>query len=101
MLLGSAVLELIIGLTFVYLLLSLIVSALNEWIAGMLKLRAKTLREGIGALLEDHNFQNLAKDFYQHPLVTGLTQQGKNSLPSYISSGSSLPTGRYPWARLA
>ena len=59
----------------------------GKWIAGILKLRAKTLREGIGALLEDPNFQNLAGEFYAHPLVTGLTQKGKNSLPSYISAG--------------
>ena len=47
MLFGSNILEVAVGLTFLYVLLALICSALNEWIAGILSLRSKTLREGI------------------------------------------------------
>ena len=45
MLLNSAVLEVIVGLFFVYLLLALICSAISEWTAGILALRARMLRE--------------------------------------------------------
>jgi len=83
---GSAILEVIIGLAFVYFLFSLITSALNEWIAGILQLRSKTLREGILNLLDDPNAQGLAQDFFSHPLVRGLCRQGQNNLPSYIPS---------------
>lgn len=87
MLLNSAVLEVIVGIFFVYLLLALICSALNEWMAGILALRAKTLREGIANLLDDPTSQALAGEFYRHPLVQGLSRkrgEGSRNLPSYI-----------------
>ena len=46
------ILDVAIGLAFLYLLLSLLTTTLNEWIAGAFKLRAKTLRRGIARLLE-------------------------------------------------
>lgn len=88
MLLGSTILEIALGLALVYLLLAVICSTLNEWIAGILKLRAKTLQEGIANLLEDPEVKGLAKQFFAHPLVKGLTRQGKNSFPSYIPAST-------------
>jgi len=85
MILGSAVLEVVIGMAFVYLLLSVLCSAVNEWIAGILKLRSETLRDGIKNLLNDPDAQNLAKDFIAHPLIKGLSPGGKG-FPSYISA---------------
>lgn len=79
MLLGSTVVEVATGLFFVYLLLSLLCSGINEWIAGILKLRAKTLREGIVNLLDD---PDLVASFYNHPLIRGLSRS--DGLPSYI-----------------
>lgn len=79
---GSEVLDVAIGLVFIYLLLSLICSAINEWIARICALRSKTLEEGIRNLLSD---PDLAKKFYQHPLIKGLARQGKGK-PSYIPS---------------
>jgi len=83
---GSAILEVIIGLAFVYFLFSLITSTLNEWIASVLQLRSKTLREGIQNLLHDPNAENLAQDFFEHPLVRGLYLHSKERFPSYIPS---------------
>jgi hypothetical protein len=88
MLFGSNILEVAVGLTFLYVLLALICSALNEWIAGILSLRSKTLREGIANLLEDPNAQGLAKQFFEHPLVKGLARKGKNDFPSYIPAST-------------
>lgn len=75
---GSTVLEIAIGIAFVYLLVSLIITAANELIASLLKWRAKTLKRGIAKLLEDPNF---AEQLYNHPLIQGL-----GTIPSYIPS---------------
>ncbi len=50
---GSEVLDAAIGLIFIYCLLSLVCTLINEWIAGVFKLRAKTLEDGIASLLRD------------------------------------------------
>lgn len=83
MILGSAILEVVIGMAFIYLMFSVLCSALNEWLAGILKLRAETLRDGIKTLLSDPDAQHLAKDFFAHPLIKGLSPGGKD-FPSYI-----------------
>ncbi|MGH9454613.1 MAG: hypothetical protein ACRD2O_11665 [Terriglobia bacterium] len=83
---GSQIVEIAFGLIFVYLLFSVICSALNEVVAWIFDLRAKTLRNGIDKLLADPNVQGLATGIYNHPLVRGLYQGGRP--PSYISSRS-------------
>ncbi len=82
--LGSAILEVGIGITFIYLFLSLIGTAINEFISGVFKLRSKNLEEGIRSILNDPDGKGLAKEFYDHPLVNGLTKDRRK--PSYISS---------------
>ena len=44
---ASSTIDVALGLIFFYVILSLIVSSVQEWIASLLKLRAKTLRKGI------------------------------------------------------
>ena len=53
MLFGSTMLEVAIGMVFVYLLLSLLCSAINEYIEATLNYRGKNLRKGIELLLND------------------------------------------------
>lgn len=78
---GLQVLDVGLGLVFVYLFLSLTCTAATELIAGILKLRAKTLTQGIGNLLRDSDIQ---KKLFQHPLIKSLSVgEGK---PSYIPS---------------
>ncbi|HYV43135.1 MAG TPA: hypothetical protein VEO02_15225 [Thermoanaerobaculia bacterium] len=79
---GLNILDTAIGLVFVYLLLSLTCTALNEWIAGMLSRRSKTLYEGIKTLLEDPKKPTLLADFYAHPLVQDLHVADK--MPAYV-----------------
>lgn len=55
MLFGSTVLEVAIGIIFIYLLLSLICSAANEFMATNTKRRAWMLEQGIRNLLLDEN----------------------------------------------
>ena len=47
---GSQILEIAMGLIFVFLLFSIICSTLNEALAGILDLRARTLKQGIEKL---------------------------------------------------
>ncbi|HEY0323996.1 MAG TPA: hypothetical protein VGC66_23815 [Pyrinomonadaceae bacterium] len=68
MLFGSTVLEVAIGMIFIYLLLSLICSAANEVIATNTKRRAWMLEEGIRNLLRD---DNLNKQLTQDSLEKG------------------------------
>lgn len=85
---GLDMLDVVIGTIFVFLLLSLICTAVNEIIEGFLKKRASELALGIRELLNDPEGNGLAKNLYEHPLVFGLfkgayTVTGSN-LPSYI-----------------
>ena len=70
-------LDVVVGVSFVYLLLALICTTANEWIAGVRGLRAKTLERGVGQLLGP-----LAAEFYRHPLIATLSEPGRK--PSYI-----------------
>lgn len=74
-------LDIAIGLSFVYLLLSLIVTTVNEMIAALLQKRAKFLEEGVSQLLMDPEIQ---KAIYQHPLIKSLSNDKKVLRPSYI-----------------
>ncbi|HEX5735735.1 MAG TPA: hypothetical protein VF131_23105 [Blastocatellia bacterium] len=76
MLLGSNLLEVAIGMIFVYLLLSLLCSALSELIESLIKFRARDLEKGVGKLL---NNPELTKNFFNHPLIKPLGEK-----PSYI-----------------
>jgi hypothetical protein len=51
--LGSPILDVAIGLSFVFFLLSVIASAIGEGIASVLNLRGKTLEEGLKGMLKD------------------------------------------------
>ena len=75
-------LDVAIGLVFVYLVLSLAVTALNELFAAAFKRRALLLRAGITHLLDDE----LTTRVYAHPLIRSL-YKGKTG-PSYIPSRS-------------
>jgi len=82
-------LDVAIGIAFVYLLVSLLCSAIVEGAEAILKRRAKDLERGIGELLRDND---LVAKLYSHPLINGLfkgdyTPRMRN-LPSYIPSRS-------------
>jgi hypothetical protein len=81
---GSTILDVAIGIIFIYLLVSLVISAINELIAAKLKSRATNLSQGIQALLQDPSQAGWVAKVYQHPLIQSLSQP--NSKPSYIPS---------------
>ena len=99
---GSEILDVAIGVMFVFLLVSLIASAVREGIEAWMKSRATHLEQGIRELLHDPRATGLARSLYEHPMVsvlyhgtyepidtitwwtTALTRNKK--LPSYIPS---------------
>ena len=87
--LGSEVLDVGIGLILIYLLLSVMASAMNEAIESLIKMRAVNLELGIRELLHD---PALAKQIYGHPLICGLYRgkyrSGARNLPSYLPPSS-------------
>jgi hypothetical protein len=76
------IVDVAIGVIFLYLTLSLIITASNELLASVLARRQKTLILGIRNLLGD----DLTAKLYQHPLIRSLCNDDK--LPSYIPSRS-------------
>ncbi|MCA1613220.1 MAG: hypothetical protein LC800_03480 [Acidobacteria bacterium] len=110
---GSTVLEVAIGMIFVYLLMSLLCSAVNEYIELKLQHRSKNLWRGIQLLLNGEINErkerpdmiaagpgvappppppgqtppklDIASELYQHGLVRALFRD-ERSLPSYIPS---------------
>ena len=87
--LGSNVLDVIIGLVLVYLLLSLVTSSVREVLAGIWKTRARYLKKGISELLggDGQRSPELVEAFYQHPRIFALYHSNEKN-PSYIPSRS-------------
>lgn len=86
---GSGILDTVIGLMFVFLLVSMLVTIMNEMIAAFFLSRARWLRLGIERLLGTE----WAKQMYAHPLIEGTAQNGDavaagRDGPSYIPSRS-------------
>ena len=105
--LNSTTIEVAIGMALVFLLLSLICTAINEVFAGLLSTRAKSLESGIESLFtkaaikaKDEKGNPVSKTLtaalYEHGLIQSLYRSGtglaleitsKNAtLPSYIPS---------------
>src|SRR5215207_563864 len=66
MILNSAIVEVIIGMVFVYSLLSILVTQINMVISNVLNLRAKHLKKAVKDLLLDPTIQ---ARFLTHPLI--------------------------------
>ncbi|HZP05652.1 MAG TPA: hypothetical protein VFB43_12195 [Terracidiphilus sp.] len=87
---GSDILDIVIGMVFVFLLLSLICSGLNEFLEALVKNRARDLERGIRELIGDpENATNFVDKIYNHGLVNSLfkgcySSDKKRNLPSYI-----------------
>jgi hypothetical protein len=80
---GSQVLEVVIGLTLIYLVLSIGCSGIKEVIAAMFSLRSKTLEEGVRNMLKNGQTDYTAQ-LFGHPLIQATALEGQK--PSYISA---------------
>lgn len=92
---GSVVLEVFLGLAFLFLTLSLVVTTAQEMLAGLLGMRSANLIEGVRNLLNDPDGKTtgLSKRIFEHPLVKGLYKGRAGSSmgifgrgPSYVPS---------------
>ena len=81
---GIEILEVVIGLIFVYLLLSLLAAAINEIVMRWLYSRGRNLQIALQTMLGDET-GDLSHRFFHHPLIYTLKKRGHPSFPSYIS----------------
>ncbi|MBD2385870.1 hypothetical protein [Cylindrospermum sp. FACHB-282] len=96
------VLDVAIGLIFIYLILSLLASEIQELITTILQWRAVHLKKSIEILVagdatksEDPSVIKLVNDLYEHPLIKSVNQEAKGFLTTlprkFIWFLSSLP----------
>ena len=83
---SNVYLDVAIGLVFIYLLYSLLVTAIQEMISSLLNFRGKVLYKAIRKMLCDKGEDVLAQKFFNHPLLKKLTFHRNNSFPSYLNS---------------
>src|SRR5947209_3833362 len=87
--LGSEILEVAIGLVFVFLIASLTATTIREIIESILKTRAIHLERGLRQLLDDPDGEGVTKELFDHPLLFGLfsgTYRPSQLQPMYRSS---------------
>jgi hypothetical protein len=77
---GSTIVDVAIGVVFVYLLLGLVVTAGTELLASWLNWRADNLRAGLRRMLDPA----LARELCDHPMIRKLAKSDRG--PSYIPS---------------
>jgi hypothetical protein len=87
--LNSFILDVVAGLIFAFLAVSLMTSTIVEAIASATKWRSRTLLAGVKDLVNDPKFGGLARTLYGHALVNprgpGGTEPDKHK-PAYIDS---------------
>jgi hypothetical protein len=89
---GSQVLEVALGLVFIYFVFSLVCSALQELVSTILGWRAEHLERGLRQMLhgELSGERAVIDDLLDHPRIQELTKSSKlrktKPLPSYISA---------------
>jgi hypothetical protein len=75
-------LDTVVGVIFIFLLFSLVVSAAQEVVAAWLRLRGRALETGLNAMLENLGGPKLVSDFWAHGFIATLQPSGKT--PSYL-----------------
>jgi hypothetical protein len=80
------ILEVVIGLVFLWLVISLATMSFQEWIANAINLRGNTLQKAIAQML---NSKDMLRKFYEYPLIANLyplpKKPGRKArLPSHI-----------------
>lgn len=77
----GAIAEVAIGIIFVWIVLSLTTIQIQEWIIMWLDKRARDMEDAIHEMLAN---PNLKAQFYDHPVIRGLTAKKKRKEPSKI-----------------
>lgn len=104
--LNSSILDIVIGLIFIYLLYSLLATIIQEIIASQFSFRAKILERAVFRMLEDENKfaskfrsvwylfkktgngglkNSMSYEYYKHPLILFLGESDCRGKPAYIN----------------
>lgn len=104
--LNSSILDIVIGLIFIYLLYSLLATIIQEIIASQFAFRAKILERAVFRMLEDENKfaskfrsvwylfkktgngglkNSMSYEYYKHPLILFLGESDCRGKPAYIN----------------
>ncbi|HBY54957.1 MAG TPA: hypothetical protein DEH15_21335 [Marinilabiliales bacterium] len=104
--LNSGIIDIVIGLVFIYLLYSLLATLIQEIIASHFGFRGKMLERAIFRMLEDETKFNskftsvlylfrksgnggvkhsISYEYYKHPLILFLGERDNNGKPAYIN----------------
>ena len=92
----STVLDVAIGVVFLYLLLALLVTTVQEFVASALRMRSTNLYDAIASMLKgtvtapgnatgggparsDPEARKLVNEFFSHPLITNLTRSAEEA----------------------
>jgi len=88
-------LNLVIGLIFIYLTLSLVASEIQEILTTLLQWRAAHLRKSIEILLtggegtaNDEKVKKIVKDLYENPLIKNISQESKEGIEALLRVAS-------------
>ena len=103
---GSVILDVAIGMVYIYLLLSLVASVINEALAGLVQSRAANLQRGLRSLLSGDSIEagalTLVDNIYNHGLIRGLYQDpAKDYGGKVLSLWSGFRLTLQRWARIA
>jgi hypothetical protein len=82
---NSPILDTVITLVFIYLVLDILASSIQEFISQQLKSRGKMLQSAISEVLDDRRNKNFGYLLYQNPMID-LLRRDQKDLPSYIDS---------------
>jgi hypothetical protein len=95
---GSDILEVAIGIVFIFLIISIVCAAIREGLESILKTRAAYLEAGIREMLGDRGGGGLAAQIYAHPIVSGLFSEDyrppaiRSGLSWLLARGRNLPS---------
>jgi hypothetical protein len=77
------IVQTVIAIVVVYLVFSIIVYVIVEWIAGLLHLRGNMLKDAVINMFENTAYKELGEQIFNHPQIESLRTR-RDKLPSYI-----------------
>lgn len=86
------ILDVAIGVIFVYILVSIVCTAIREGIEAGMKTRAVYLERGLRDLLHEKTSDGTVRKLYEHPLIFGLFSGDYRNPKSRIGLGYNLPS---------
>jgi hypothetical protein len=89
--LQNAAIDVAIGLILMYLMLSLLCTVANEFIATKLKLRSSTLKDALQKLIDDPTLLN---NFYEHGLIASSSRASATGSQTTMAAIANGPAGR-------